>query len=238
MLFRFLLNLIKPSNEQLRNKATGRFTRQKIWLYQLFLRRLCKTYLHYAISDTIIMDNGKIKIVHEYRDLEFESELTRNRIEFKTDVVDHSIPLSVKKNRVTGYFSFFKFKDLLSLYVDGNELFVKHDEAYSIDGTVRGKIRCASKNNCLTQSVIDILSSCDRNDSSSHISKDQRTANLWNDSNLRQRKKTPHQNIFKKEKELASVITPNKFKSGHTELIYDNKPKPIEKRGFDIDTSF
>ena len=58
MLLRSLSNLIKPSNEQLRNKTNGQFTRLKIWLYQLLLRRLLKSYLHYAISDSIIINNG------------------------------------------------------------------------------------------------------------------------------------------------------------------------------------
>ena len=73
MLFRSLSNLIKPSNEQLRNKTNGQFTRLKIWLYQLLLRRLLKSYLHYAISDSIVINNGDIKIVHATKKIKTQS---------------------------------------------------------------------------------------------------------------------------------------------------------------------
>ena len=83
MLFRVLLNILKPSNEQLRGETTG-----KIKMYHFLLRQLLKTYLHYAMSDIITIDNGNVKIVHEFRDLEFEDELIRNKIKFKSDLLD------------------------------------------------------------------------------------------------------------------------------------------------------
>ena len=133
MWLRFLSDIIKSSNEQLRSKSNGKFTRLKIWLYQWLLRRLLKTYLHYAISDTVIINNGDIKIVHEFRDLGFESELVRNRIDFKSEMISHAIPVSMRKNKATRNFSYFNFKNLLSIYVDGKELFIKHDEEFSPD---------------------------------------------------------------------------------------------------------
>lgn len=238
MLLRFLLNSIKPSNEQLRCRNVGKFLHLKIWLYQSSLRRLLKTYLHYAISDTIIIDNGNIKIVHEFRDLWFESELVRNRIGFKADMISHSIPLSIPKSRSTRYFRFFKFKNLLSLYVGGKELFINHDDVCSIDGTLKGKIKCSSKNSGITQSVIEILSS--QNSSGHRTDNCQHTKSANNDkpSNQRQRKKTPIQSVFGREKVIPSVTAPKEPVTEQTEVIYDNPPKSIEKKGFDIDTSF
>ena len=157
MLLRFFSKIIKPSNEQLRSKTNGKFTRLKIWLYQLLLRRVLKTYLHYAISDSIIINNGDIKIVHEFRDLGFENELIRNKIGFKSEMISHAIPILRRKNQATHNFSFFNFKSLLSIYVDGKELFIKHDEAFSIDGTVLGKIKCSTNDSCISQSIIKIL---------------------------------------------------------------------------------
>lgn len=239
MLLRFLSNLIKPSNEQLRNKTNGQFTRLKIWLYQLLLRRLLKSYLHYAISDSIVINNGDIKIVHEFRDLGFESELIRNRIGFKSDMISHSLPIMIRKSKATCNFPFFNFKNLLSIYVDGNELFIKHDETFSIDGTVQGKIKCTTNDSCVSQSIIKILYQKNCLEPLNNTP-DQRTK-LTSDkkpTNQRQRKTAISPNIFDREREISPITTPKVSTADKTEIIYDNQPKAIEKRGFDIDTSF
>ena len=239
MLLRSLSYLIKPSNEQLRNKTNGQFTRLKIRLYQLLLRRLLKSYLHYAISDSIVINNGDIKIVHEFRDLGFESELIRNRIGFKSDMISHSLPIMIRKSKATRNFSFFNFKNLLSIYVDGKELFIKHDETFSIDGTVQGKIKCSTNDSCVSQSIIKILyqKNCIE---PLNIIPVQRTK-LTSDktpTNQRQRKTTTSPNIFEREREMSSITTPKVSTADKTEIIHDIQPKAIEKKGFDIDTSF
>lgn len=239
MLLRFLFSLIKPSNEQLRCNNVGKFSRLKIWLYQWLLKRLLKTYLHYAISDTIIIDNGNIRIVHEFRDLGFESELVRNKINFKQDIISHSIPLSIQKSKSIRYFYFFKFKSLLSLYVGGKELFIKHDEACSIDGTLMGKIKCSSKNNCLTtQSIIDILSPQKGTEPLTNTYQHTKLANNDRPFSRRQKKNMPLQNIFEGEKVISPIIALKDLKIDKTEVIHGNQPKAIEKKGFNIDTSF
>lgn len=238
MLLRFLLNLVKPSNEQLRCKKVGMLLGLKIWSYQLLLRRLLKTYLHYAISDTIIIDNGTIKIVHELRDLEFESELVRNKINFKADVISRSIPLSTQKGKSTCNFHFFKFKSKLSLYVGGKELFIKHDDTCLIDGTLTGKIKCTSKNSYIFQSIIEILCTQNSIDQSDNTERHKQSANNDSDSGQRRRKKTSSQNVFGREKEISSITTQKESRAGIKESIYDNQPNVIEKKGFDIDASF
>lgn len=239
MLLRSLSNLIKPSNEQLRNKTNGQFTRLKIRLYQLLLRRLLKSYLHYAISDSIVINNGDIKIVHEFRDLGFESELIRNRIGFKSDMISHSLPIMIRKSKAIHNFSFFNFKNLLSIYVDGKELFIKHDETFSIDGTVQGKIKCSTNDSCVSQSIIKILYQKNCLEPLNNTP-DQR-AKLTSDkkpTNQRQRKIATSPNIFEREREISPITTPKVSTADKTEIIYDNQPKAIEKKGFDIDTSF
>lgn len=239
MLLRFLLNLIKPTNEQLRSKTNGKLARLKIWLYQLLLRRLLKTYLHYAISDSIIINNGDIKIVHEFRDLEFENELIRNKIGFKSEMLSHSIPILIRKSKAIRNFSFFKIKNLLSIYVDGKELFIKHDEAFSIDGTVQGKIKCSTNVSCVSQSIIKILyqKNCleplnNTPNQQTKLTSDKKT------TNQRQRKTATSPNIFEREREISPITTPKVSIADKTEIICDNQPKAIEKKGFDIDTSF
>lgn len=239
MLVKCLLYFIKPSNEQLRNKTNGQFTRLKIWLYQLLLRWLLKTYLHYAISDSIIINNGDIKIVHEFRDLGFENELIRNKIGFKAEMINHSTPILIRKSKAIHNFSFFNFKNLLSIYVDGKELFIKHDETFSIDGTVQGKIKCSTNDSCVSQSIIKILYQKNCLEPLNNIP-DQRTK-LSSDkkpTNQRQRKTTTSPNIFEREREISPITTPKVSTDDKTEIIHDIQPKAIEKKGFDIDTSF
>lgn len=239
MLLRFLSNIIKPSNEQLRNKTNGQFTRLKIWLYQLLLRRLLKSYLHYAISDSIVINNGDIKIVHEFRDLGFESELIRNRIGFKSDMISHSLPIMIRKSKAIRNFSFFNFKNLLSIYVDGKELFIKHDETFSIDGTVEGKIKCSINSDCISQSIIKILHQKNCIEPLNNTLRQQTKLTPDKKStNQRQRKIATSTNIFERERGISPITTPKLSTADKTEIIYDNQPKAIEKKGFDIDTSF
>lgn len=239
MLLRCLSNLIKPSNEQLRNKTNGQFTRLKIWLYQLLIRRLLKSYLHYAISDSIVINNGDIKIVHEFRDLGFESELTRNRIGFKSDMISHSLPILIRKSKAIRNFSFFNFKNLLSIYVDGKELFIKHDETFSIDGTVQGKIKCSTNDSCVSQSIIKILYQKNCLEPLGQTpNQPTKITPSKKPKNQQQRKTATPPNIFEREREISPITTPKVSTADKTEIIYDNQPKAIEKKGFDIDTSF
>lgn len=240
MFLRFLSNIIKPSNEQLRSKTNGKFTRFKIWLYQLLLRRLLKTYLHYAIYDSIIINNGDIKIVHEFRDLGFENELFRNKIGFKSEMISHSIPILIRKSKAIRSFSFFKFKNLLSIYVDGKELFIKHDDSFSVDGTVQGKIKCSTNDSCFSQSIIKILHQKNCLEPLNNMLHQQTKSTPDNKPiNQRQRKTATSSNIFERERKISPITTPKKVSiSDKTEILYDNQPKAIEKKGFDIDTSF
>ena len=239
MLLRFLSNFIKSSNEQLRCKNTGKFLSFKIWLYQLMLRRLLKTYLHYAISDTIIIGDGNIKIVHEFRDLGFESELVRNKINFKADIISHSIPILIRKSKATRKFFYFNFKNLLSIYVDGKELFIKHDETFSIDGTVEGKIKCSINSDCISQSIIKILHQKNCIEPLNNTLRQQTKLTPDKKStNQRQRKTATSTNIFERERGISPITTPKVSTADKTEIIHDIQPKAIEKKGFDIDTSF
>lgn len=127
----------------------------------------------------------------------------------------------------------------MSIYVDGKELFIKHDETFSIDGTVQGKIKCSTNDSCVSQSIIKILYQKNCLEPLNNTS-DQRTK-LTSDkkpTNQRQRKTATSPNIFDREREISPITTPKVSTADKTEIIYDNQPKAIEKRGFDIDTSF
>lgn len=252
MLLRLLLKLIKPTNEQLRKSSCGKFTEFKIRIYQSALKKLLKAYTHYAISDTVTIGNRNIKIVHEYRDLEFENELIRNRIKFKPGLETATMPSVTRKSSVKRHFGYFRFKDLLSIYVGDKELFVKHDDTHSIDGTVKGRIRCSCDSSCTAQSVIDILlaEKVERTQPMPRAVVRPRKVEETSDFPASTAKEKPRQpqgnatrSIFGRENEKAPAPRKQAARKPVTEKpaqpeATEIKPPVIEKRGFDIDASF
>lgn len=158
MFLRFLLYILKPTNEQLKVKLPNGFLSFKIAAYRFFLRRLLKTYLHYAQSDTVVVDKGRVKVVHQYRDEAFESELRRNKIDFELKMSAWSLPLSVRKSDGKWCLGFFKFKDRLSVYVDGKELHIRHDDCFSIDGTTPVKVKGCLGRSFMCKSQVEFVS--------------------------------------------------------------------------------
>lgn len=237
MLLRFLLNLIKPSNKQLKN--TEWYSRLHIWLYQLLLKQLLKTYLQYAVSDTIVIYDGRVKIVHEFKDPEFENELARNEIASKSEMAGYSLPISIQKRRSRTLYSYFKFSSLLSLYADGEDLSVIHDEAFSVEGTARGKCNCLTGDNYVLQSIIRITSS--ENEQFAQSLSPQQQQGIPSNQNTTatqrpKRNKRPH--IFGREENISSITQKRSSQTPTTKLTGDTGTESIEKRGFDIDTSF
>lgn len=118
-------------------------------------------------------------------------------------------------------------------------MFVKHDDALSIDGTVQGKIQCSINDSCVSQSVIKILyhKNCLGSFNNTPNQQTKLTANK-KPTNQRQRKTTTSPNIFEREREISPITTPKVSTADKTEIIHDIQPKAIEKKGFDIDISF
>lgn len=252
MLLRLFLNTIKPSNKELKSKTNGIFTKMKILLYQFMLKRLLKTYFHYATSDTIFINSRKIKIVHEYRDVEFENELLRNKIAFKPKVTEASIPITRQKSNRTRHFSYFNFKSLLTAYVDARKVFVKHDESYSVYGDINGRIKISSANDAISQSVIEILSPY-----KTSLSKET-SAPLEEVESIEIKKpevkpveisrpkktpKKPTKGLFEKDRAILPIAPKTDSNSDDTNLekelpLSKEQPQSIEKKGFEIDMSF
>ena len=55
-------------------------------------------------------------------------------------MISHSLPIMIRKSKATCNFSFFNFKNLLSIYVDGKELFIKKDGSYSFTYDVNDEV--------------------------------------------------------------------------------------------------
>lgn len=243
MLLRVLLYLIKPSDEQLQRRNNGWFIETTIWLYERLLRRLLRSYIHYAIYDTILLDGGRIKVVHEYRDLEFESELRRNRVALKDDVVSQSLPLVKPKSRSKRYFGYFKFKSKLSLYANGKELFISHDDNYSVDGTLRSKVRSSVKDEAMIHSIIKGASSYFKESTpkEQRETKEEQPTPIPIPTKMPQRKpKSPKRSsgMFDLDRDVVPITPRQESEPKQPEVIVEPQPETIEKRGFEIDISF
>lgn len=243
MLLRVLIYLIRPSDEQLHKRNNRWFIKTKIWLYKRLLRRLLRSYNHYAIYDTILLNQGRIKVVHEYRDLEFESELRRNKITFKEDVVSQSFPLVKPKSSLKWYFGYFRFKSKLSLYADGKELFISHDDNYSVDGTLLPKIKSSVKEDAMTHSIIKVVSSYFKEPTpkEQQETKEEHTTPILT-ATKRPRHKSKSQKrtggMFDLDRDVVPITPREESEPKQTEVVVKPHPDTIEKRGFEIDISF
>lgn len=238
MFLRIFLKIIKPTNSLLSNKSRTKFGSFQVRLYHYFLNNLLKSYSHYAISDTIYIGDN-VRIVHEFRDREFEKELARNKIDFNLKTRLTSIPSVSTKSNHKSHFSYFRFKDLLVIYLGEKELFIRHDDEYLIDGNQKCKVKCTSGLNGLAQSVIEIKNS------NSKKEEDQTTGHVLS----KEQKKEPDvpkvdkpritkaKGLFSRDKVLTPIPTEGVTNS-RSEIDLDNSPKVIEKKGFEIDSSF
>ncbi|MBQ8542670.1 MAG: hypothetical protein IJ436_04275 [Bacteroidaceae bacterium] len=236
--------MIRPSNELLRKRAPGRFERAKVSLYRFLLKRLLRTYRHYAIFDTIIIDGERIKIVHEYRDWEFEKELIRNRIEFKPKMRAVSFPIVERKSRTKRHFGYFRFNNMLSVSVGGKELFVNHDDAHSIDGAIACKVRLNSSDDNISQSIIEILSApvtatSQKGKSTTPANKGRNAATGIVDKPSAGTKKVP-KNIFGRDRDILPITPQGSARPEMPPPVVEDEepPRRIEKKGFEIDTTF
>ena len=234
MFLRFLMKLIKPTNEQLRHSKSDKWiARQTQSIYKCMLNQLHKSYLYYAIHDTITIDNGRVKIVHEFRDIEFENELKRNGIDTRPYLLSATLPFSTLKSKSKKWYGYFRFKDLFSVYIDDKEVFVKNDSSHSTSGTVTANIKVSSSSDIIRRSFIEIKSNPNES-----IKERQKELS----SSLKASAKTPHKdmnvpqrkNIFERDVIHAARQTTSE-KNAEKRM---NESEIIEKRGFEIDTTF
>lgn len=221
MLLRVFLKMIKPSDSQLRKSGRGKLCTYKVLIYQYFLRRLLETYSRYAIYDTITIGDN-VKVMHEFRDIEFEKELQRNKIDCHLKMRMSYLPVTYTKSRHKSHFQYFRFKDLFVLCIDGKDVYIRHDDQYLIDGSLTCKLKCASSKEGLSQSLIEL-------------------GKMDNKPVKPDKKLKSSGPLFSKDRH----ITPIPLKaSANAEIgkVVEKKPgmvpDPIERRGFEIDSSF
>lgn len=231
MSLHLLLKLLRPDDGLLRRKSPGKAGTCRIWLYQRLLKHLSKSYFHYAKSDVITLEADDVKVVHEYRDREFETELRRNRIDFQLKPKTVSFPFFGAGVRQKSHFTCFNFKDSLVLHVGSRSVTVLHEDVYSVDGSLKCRVRCSEDRCGLTEITVEVASYGRKK------LKEDNLPELTSSRNERQpdfRKKTSarKRGIFSRETPVSVVDI-------HVvETEPEDAPTLIEKRGFEIDSSF
>lgn len=229
MCLRLLMRLIKPTNEQLRySNGNSWLTKKTQSIYKWMLNQLLKSYLHSAIHDTITLDDGNIKIIHEFRDIEFENELKRNGIDIRPHLLSTMLPYTVQKCKSGKWHHYFRFKDLLSVYVDDKELFVKNDSSNSVSGTIPAHIKVSSSSDIIHRNFIEV------NPRPAISSKKVKRESYTSTEANRPAPFTQRKNIFGKD------VMPMHRSKPAERTVEKKKAESaiIEKQGFEIDTTF
>lgn len=240
MLIKLFMKILKPSDRELRRKVRGRFCNIRICFYQFMLKRLLRAYAHYAISDSVGISEGNIKVIHEFRDLGFECELARNKIDFKPQMSSATLPYMRSRSKLKRFFRFFDFEDMFKVYMDGKELCVRRGQSYVIKGSMRTKVKCSSAEMGLSQTLIEILASRGK---PKPEPKSEPKPEPKSEPGPKPGPRKPWKNIFDKDKDIIRRV-PVPPKEENAEEIETAGPTPpqepevIEKKGFEIDTTF
>lgn len=209
-MLRLLLKAIRPFDQR-RLFISRRISNRYQEIYKSILKYLLKTYDYYVINDSIVINNGVVKIVNECRDLYFEEELRRNGIEMTTYEQKVCIPIKWHKEGHSYLKSIFRFKNILRVYIDERELYVRDDGEYTITADVNTEIKCLMRDS-LVKSV-DVNSRSKKPISFSSNKSSSQAASM-----------------FEEESHVESIR--------ETNTAFKNAHQPIRKKGFDIDTTF
>lgn len=209
-MLRLLLKAIRPFDQR-RLFISRRISNRYQEIYKSILKYLLKTYDYYVINDSIVINNGVVKIVNECRDLYFEEELRRNGIEMTTYEQKVCIPIKWHKEGHSFLKSIFRFKNILRVYIDGRELYVRDDGEYTITADINTEIKCLMRDSLVKR--VDVNSQSKKTISFS-----------------KSKSSTKAASIFVRESHVESLR--------ETNTAFKNAHQPIRKKGFDIDTTF
>lgn len=142
---RLLIKWLRPETAPSPKRKNIPFgTRLRLSLYRECLKILRNWHQKYAFSDTVVISGRPaIRICHEYRDIDFESELKRLRLPLQDDMVERqgtSSSQSEKSKRRT-YYNCFHLKDPFVLDISGQRIAIDHGDGRAIVSTVKGMLK-------------------------------------------------------------------------------------------------
>ena len=141
---RLLLKWLRPEVvPSPRRKKIPFGTQVQLYLYRRCIKRLAKWYPRYAFSDSITLGGSPTaRITHEHRDLAFEAEIKRIRMQMPNDMVD-CIGLTSHfpdKRKSQRYYDCFHFEDHLIFEIDGKKISIDHGQGRSFVSSLKGKL--------------------------------------------------------------------------------------------------
>lgn len=152
-----LLKLLRPKTvPSPRRKKIPFGIRVRLSLYRSCLKKRRKWYSRYAFADTIVISGSpQVKLYHEFRDISFEAELKRLRIQVPESMLDRgseSSSLPAKWGR-RPFFGEFKFRDTYRLEVGGQRISIEHGDGRSFVSTIKGRLKESDVDNLHCQYV-------------------------------------------------------------------------------------
>ena len=142
---RLLLKLLRPDTVPSPNRKNIPFgTRVQLALYRKCLTKAMRRYAKLAFSDGIVLEGRpSVRILHEFRDVNFEAEVKRMRLVPKDVMVECAGTTShwPDRDRSRGIPRYFHFKDTFSLVVDGQKTSIEHGDGRSFVSAVNGRLK-------------------------------------------------------------------------------------------------
>lgn len=141
-LYSLLISVLRPDDSVWgRRKLTGR-QKMRVSLYRWLLKRGLKAYRNLAVFDVVSAAGGRIKVTHEYRDLEFEAKLKKAKLTLPLLYKSALFPFETRVRRRRFGWRWFSFTDTLVVEIDRKKVCVEHGDlckAFGSEGDVNVK---------------------------------------------------------------------------------------------------
>jgi hypothetical protein len=125
----------------------------RLGLYRSALNLLARQYRKYAFFDTVSIPRSQAKLIHVFRDSEFESELKRMHLLQKERMIlrEGIIAREGKRRKSLLFFKQFCFEDILILDIDGQRVTIRRGDSCSFEATRSGSLKQSAPENLLSQ---------------------------------------------------------------------------------------
>ena len=154
---RLLLKCLRPVTVPSPNRKHLSFgTRIRLEAYRKCLKVLRKWYGRYAFSDVVTLPGRpQTKVVHEFRDLSFEAELKRLRIQVPENTIVRNRQASARKRSFgcLPHFRDFRFVDTMTLVIGGQRIAVSRGLDDSFSSTLNGILKETDENSLIRKYI-------------------------------------------------------------------------------------
>ena len=139
-MLRILINILRPTEAQLRKRKPSFSLRMKMWLHRCMVKMLMHFYWRYAVHDILNLRDGT-KVEIETRDLGFEKEVACAKLETKLHLQPlRELPRKAKEQK-EGYRWFYRCFDWqrkVTVYnSSGRSVVIDHTSRPVLSGDLR-----------------------------------------------------------------------------------------------------